>query len=102
MQTIVMFALLLAAGAQLRATAAASSDATAQLEAAARSNDVAAAKQAVKEGADLNAQGRGGQTPIMAATLAGSTDVVRCVTRLFLEVPVLLQCAMCSATVPLM
>jgi ankyrin repeat protein len=75
---LVMTLLLLAAGPQLQAVAA-SSDATAQLEAAARINDVAAAKQAIQDGADVNAQGGGGQTPIMAATLAGSTDIVRCV-----------------------
>ncbi|WIA28268.1 hypothetical protein OEZ86_010822 [Tetradesmus obliquus] len=74
----VLFSLLvlLAAGPQLQA-AAASSDPTAQLEAAARSNDVAAAQQAIQDGADVNAQGGGGQTPIMAATLSGSTDIVR-------------------------
>lgn len=81
MQAILLLTLLLLAAKPQHqaaaAAAAASSDATARLEAAARSNDVAAAKQAVKDGAVINAQGGGGQTPLMAATLSGSTDIVR-------------------------
>ncbi|KAF8066398.1 CTTNBP2 [Scenedesmus sp. PABB004] len=73
--------LLLVAAAALSpaapAAAAAAADATARLEAAARANDAAAAADAIADGADLNARGGGGQTPIMAATLSGSTDVVR-------------------------
>ena len=47
------------------------------LEAAARGNDAEAARRAIAAGAALNAKGAGGQTPLMAATLAGSTEVVR-------------------------
>eukprot|EP00195_Chlamydomonas_chlamydogama_P014942 CAMPEP_0202909808 /NCGR_PEP_ID=MMETSP1392-20130828/50328_1 /ASSEMBLY_ACC=CAM_ASM_000868 /TAXON_ID=225041 /ORGANISM="Chlamydomonas chlamydogama, Strain SAG 11-48b" /LENGTH=222 /DNA_ID=CAMNT_0049599677 /DNA_START=254 /DNA_END=922 /DNA_ORIENTATION=- len=44
---------------------------------AARTNDVEGVRKAIADGADLNQRGQGGQTPIMAATLSGSTDVVK-------------------------
>ena len=46
------------------------------LEAASR-GDVAAAEKALKDGADINFQHpHNGQSPLMAATLGGNTEVV--------------------------
>eukprot|EP01006_Ploeotia_vitrea_P006657 TRINITY_DN14290_c0_g1_i1.p1 TRINITY_DN14290_c0_g1~~TRINITY_DN14290_c0_g1_i1.p1 ORF type:complete len:211 (+),score=23.78 TRINITY_DN14290_c0_g1_i1:25-633(+) len=43
---------------------------------AARTNNVEDAKKAVEAGANVNARGEGGRTPLMAAVLEGSEDMV--------------------------
>lgn len=78
MQRSVLLPMLLFLTATAAAsTAAPASAAAVRLDQAARSNDVAGARAAIADGADINARGGGGQTPIMAATLAGSADIVK-------------------------
>ena len=57
--------------------ASAQSAAQMRLQTAVQANDAAGIDQAVKAGADLNARGGGGQTPLMSAVLSGKTEAVR-------------------------
>ena len=62
---------------QLVVQPVAQSAAQMRLQTAVQANDAAGIDQAVKAGADLNARGGGGQTPLMSAVLSGKTEAVR-------------------------
>jgi len=56
---------------------ASSNEATNKLHAAIRSGNLLQFKKAINDGANLNAKNEGGQTPVMAATLVGQTEIVK-------------------------